>query len=206
MPGRSLPVTSQNDPPCRLDEAAPGEERRIGSSPFYLIRTTGESVVDDAPEVADRFLHYCKDPSCRGVFTAGRPRLGAEPLDGGERFCFFDIETTGLSPNTYVFLCGMMVIEDGRFVINQTFARDYSEEKGMLLQVRETLGRYPVLVTFNGASFDVPFVRTRMKVARIDYKGPPEHIDLLPQARRFFGGVLPNCRLETSHLGMIPIK
>jgi uncharacterized protein YprB with RNaseH-like and TPR domain len=197
LAGRPAPMPSGAEPPCSLDEAAPGEERRIESSPFYVIRTMGEHVVEDASELAARFLHFCKDPSHRGYPGPGPPGREAEPPHGGEQFCFFDIETTGLSPNTYVFLCGMMTVEDGCFVIDQAFARDYSEETGMLRYVRDTFRRYSVLVTFNGVSFDVPFVRTRMKVARIDYEGPPEHIDLLPRARRFFGGTLPNCRLET---------
>jgi uncharacterized protein YprB with RNaseH-like and TPR domain len=36
-----------------------------------------------------------------------------------------------------------------------------------------------------------------MAVARIDYAGPLEHVDLLPPARPRFRGVLPDCRLET---------
>jgi hypothetical protein len=90
-----------------------------------------------------------------------------------------------------------MFLQDGRFVIEQALARDYSEEAGMLAYVRRTLERFPVLVTFNGASFDVPFVKARMAVAHIGYEGPSEHVDLLLPARRHFGRALPNCRLET---------
>jgi hypothetical protein len=112
-------------------------------------------------------------------------------------FCFFDIETTGLSPNTYAFLCGMMYLEDGDFVIDQAFARDYSEEPGMLRYVEEVYRRFPVVVTYNGASFDVPFVGTRMAVARMQGDGPRTHVDLIAAARRAFTDTLPNCRLET---------
>jgi uncharacterized protein YprB with RNaseH-like and TPR domain len=131
--------------------------------------------------------------------SPGSPGSSVSPTSpvSAADFCFFDIETTGLTPSTYVFLCGMMTIRDGRFFIEQAFARDYSEETGMLGYVRDVLERFRVLVTFNGASFDVPFVKTRMAVARIDYAGPLEHVDLLPPARPRFRGVLPDCRLET---------
>lgn len=211
--GMGAPVEPGN--PCTLLEAAPGEEVTIASSPLYLIRSGTQSVVDDAPALAESFGRLGATPSWRGMSlgpsgrrvaaeragvgeSSGRaPRADfSQPLSG-EHFCFFDIETTGLSPSTYVFLCGMMFLRGGQFVIEQAFARDYSEEMGMLLYTRQTLDRFPVLVTYNGASFDVPFIRTRMAVGRIEYEGPREHVDLLIPARQRFGGVLPNCKLGT---------
>ncbi len=189
---------AETGPPSTLFEAAPGEEITIGSSALYLVRTDAPSLTADATELAGSFSRLSASPVWRRLSygpSAAR-RDSPERISSGD-FCFFDIETTGLTPSTYVFLCGMMVLRDGRFVIEQAFARDYSEETGMLLHVRQTLDRFPVLVTFNGVSFDVPFVKTRMAVGRIGYDGPREHVDLLPPARQSFGRVLPNCRLET---------
>ena len=211
--GLGVPVEPGD--PCTLVEAAPGEEVTIASSTLYLIRSDAVSVVGDAPALAESFGRLGATPSWRGISlrssvreavvesagvgeSSGRaPRADFSQPFSGEHFCFFDIETTGLSPSTYVFLCGMMYLHDGQFVIEQAFARDYSEEMGMLLFTRQTLDRFPVLVTYNGASFDVPFVKTRMAVGRIDYEGPREHVDLLIPARQRFGGVLPNCKLGT---------
>ena len=164
------PFPGEPGSPLTLAEAAPGEEIAAGSLPFYLIRTAAEDVVPDTAALASSFA---------------------------EDTCFFDIETTGLSPSTYVFLCGMMYARGGRFAIEQAFARDYSEEAAMLRYVREVLGRFRGLVTYNGTSFDVPFVKTRMAVARIEYDGPRDHVDLLFPARQRYKGVLPDCRLET---------
>jgi len=201
--------------PCTLLEAAPGEEVTIGSSPLYLIRSDAAGVVGDAAGLAESFGRLGATPSWRGMSLGSSARGAAaeragvgdscrvgwrEELSGpisGEHFCFFDIETTGLSPSTYVFLCGMMFLRGGEFVIEQALARDYSEEMGMLLFTRQTLDRFPVLVTYNGASFDVPFVKTRMAVGRVEYEGPHEHVDLLMPARQRFGGVLANCKLGT---------
>jgi uncharacterized protein YprB with RNaseH-like and TPR domain len=156
--------------PVTLAEAAPGEQIAAGSSSLYLIRTAAEDVV---PEFAALAAAFAGDT------------------------CFFDIETTGLSPSTYVFLCGMMYAREGRFAIEQAFARDYSEEAAMLGYTRDLLARFRTVVTYNGASFDLPFVRARMAVARIDYKDPRDHVDLLFPARQRYKGVLADCRLET---------
>jgi uncharacterized protein YprB with RNaseH-like and TPR domain len=185
-------------PPRTLAETAPGEEVAAGSSALYLMRMDASNIVPDAAALAGSFSRVAGTPAWRrlSLDPFGRRGSAARTVTPGD-FCFFDIETTGLTPSTYVFLCGMMVVREGRFTIEQAFARDYSEEAGMLVYVRGALERYPVLVTFNGASFDVPFVRARMAVAHIGYDGPAEHVDLLLPARRDFGRALPNCRLET---------
>jgi uncharacterized protein YprB with RNaseH-like and TPR domain len=180
---RGLGVLGEPGEPCALVEAAPGEAIAAGTSPLYLIRTKASSIVADAPGIARSLIERAAAP--------------AGSNDAARRFLFFDIETTGLTPSTYVFLCGMMYLEGGDFAIEQAFARDYSEEQGMLLYVNDVLHRFPVLVTFNGTSFDVPFVKTRLAVGRASYDGPGEHVDLLLSARQRFRSVLPNCRLET---------
>jgi len=206
--GLGLPVEPGD--PVPLLEAAPGEEVTIASSTLYLIRSEARSVVADAGALAESFRRLSSASSWRGMSLGARGSPSGrgdspgvawrEDLSGsisGEHFCFFDIETTGLTPSTYVFLCGMMYLHDGQFLIEQAFARDYSEEMGMLLYTRQTLDRFPVLVTYNGAGFDVPFIKTRMAVGRLEYEGPREHVDLLVPARQRFTGVLPNCKLGT---------
>jgi uncharacterized protein YprB with RNaseH-like and TPR domain len=194
--GDGAPV--ETGPPRTLAETAAGEEVAVGSSAAYLMNMDASSVVPDAAVLAASFSATVAKPAWRRLLLDPRGRWGAPSHGAGPGdFCFFDIETTGLTPSTYVFLCGMMAVREGRFTIEQVFARDYSEEAGMLFYVRQMLERFPVLVTFNGASFDVPFVKARMAVARIGYDGPSEHVDLLLPARREFGRVLPNCRLET---------
>ncbi|UCG52453.1 MAG: ribonuclease H-like domain-containing protein [Candidatus Latescibacterota bacterium] len=183
--------------PCRLADAAPGKEHTVESSRFYLVRTDAETTAEEAPAIAGRFEVLARAGSWVDRFLgqneARKNDRGLRP----ERVCYFDIETTGLTPNTYVFLCGFMYVHDGRFIIEQAFARDYSEEIGVLRYTRETLGRFDVLVTFNGTTFDVPFVKTRMTVGKIDHAMPKAHIDLLGPARKTFGKVLPNCKLGT---------
>jgi uncharacterized protein YprB with RNaseH-like and TPR domain len=182
---------------CTLTDAAPGEGRVIESCPFYLIRTTADADAEEAPRVAAEFARLAGEAAWIKSFLPENPRRSSALRTKAGQVCFFDIETTGLSPNTYVFLCGVMFYEDGRFVIEQVFARDYSEEIGMLLYIKDLFRRFDILVTYNGKSFDVPFITTRMAVGKIDYEGPAEHIDLLYPARNTFADKLSNCRLET---------
>lgn len=179
-------------PPLPLELAVPGQARVIGDDPCYVVSVDGDDIDADAPRAARRLAEVTRDPSWARAF--GVEGGGAVAADG---VCFFDIETAGLSPATYVFLCGLMYVERDRFVVEQAFARDYAEERGILLYVKDKLARFPLIVTYNGLSFDVPFVKTRMAVGRIEFHDRFEHVDLLPHARRVFRRRLPNCRLET---------
>ncbi len=78
---------------------------------------------------------------------------------------FLDIETTSLSPYEG-FVTVVTVHAGGR---SRTFVRGEDLE-----ELPAYLGRFPVLVTFNGSRFDVPF----LQVAFPDLAAPPVHIDL----------------------------
>lgn len=79
----------------------------------------------------------------------------------------------------------------------QYLARDYSEEEAVVRAFVRDAGAIPTWVTFNGRSFDMPFLGLRAAYHRIPWAGPAQHIDLLPVARRLWGEQLPNCRLQT---------
>jgi uncharacterized protein YprB with RNaseH-like and TPR domain len=186
-----------------------GEERKIGGESFYLVRPVGETIDPDATREAEAFGRLCAWPQYveaspygkrakrarRGIQVA-RARSQKPPFDR-EAVCFLDIETTGLSPTTYLFLVGLMFWEGGRFVVEQVFARHYAEEPAVLRYVRDTLDRFESVVTYNGGSFDLPFVETRMAANRVPPLEPFSSVDLLYTARRLFRGTLPNCRLGT---------
>ncbi len=191
--------------PGPIERIEPGEERSQGGEPFYLVTATGEAVDPAAPDEQllwarlsewPRFVEprmYSKLPSPRK-----RPAGGWQPPPfDGESVCFLDIETTGLSPTTYLFLIGLMYSAGGQFVVEQVFARNYAEEAPVLKYVRERLSRFESLVTYNGASFDVPFIETRLAALRGLPLQPIASVDLLYTARKLYRGVLPNCRLGT---------
>jgi len=113
-----------------------------------------------------------------------------------EHAMFFDIETTGLA-STPLFLIGTMVWADGELVARQYFARDYSEEAAILRLFADALDDRALLVSFNGKSFDLPYVRARAAANRLPLRSEPAHLDLLHVCRRAWGNRLPDCRLQT---------
>jgi hypothetical protein len=156
----------------------------------------GRTIDDSAGREAVRFERLlAAGGSLRRVF-GHRARSGSNDPAAG-RVCFFDIETAGLMPNTYVFLCGVMSLCAGSFHIEQVLARDYPEEKTLLHHLPEMLAPYDFVVTFNGLAFDMPFIRTRMAVNKIESRERFTALDLLGPTRREFSRKLPNCRLTT---------
>jgi uncharacterized protein YprB with RNaseH-like and TPR domain len=112
------------------------------------------------------------------------------------RVAFLDIETTGFLGRP-IFLTGLLRWRDRTLRIEQFLARDYAEERAMLAQVAERWEDIDVLITFNGKSFDVPYLRDRMEYHRLAGGASFRHFDLLHHARRQWRDQLPNCRLQT---------
>jgi len=115
------------------------------------------------------------------------------------KFAFLDTETSGMAggTGTYAFLVGAARFIDGKFVLQQFFLRDPSEEPAMLEALINFLAPCEALVTFNGKSFDAPLLTTRYSLHRIpvpfkDYA----HLDLLPLARRLWRDRLPSRALK----------
>jgi uncharacterized protein YprB with RNaseH-like and TPR domain len=114
------------------------------------------------------------------------------------RALFLDTETTGLSggAGTVAFLVGLAFWDGGTLVLEQLLVRALGEEAPMLERVRERVRAASMLVTFNGKSFDMPLLRTRFVLARVEPPPEPPHLDLLHVARRIHGKrVRQGCRL-----------
>lgn len=75
--------------------------------------------------------------------------------------CFFDIETSGLSPQvSSLYLIGAMTYDDNtkEWILHQWFANDTKSEKEILLSFLSFLEQYDYLYHFNGKTFDIPYV------------------------------------------------
>jgi len=126
----------------------------------------------------------------------GEPELSSLRLLGLERALFLDLETCGLSSSP-VFLAGTMHWNGEDFVLRQFFARHYGEEAALLAAVAEQADAFEALVTFNGKSYDAPFLHARAVTHGVPLRLPAYHLDLLHHARRRWREELPDCRLTT---------
>ncbi len=160
--------------------------------PFFLI----ERSMAEAPEEPDghrlpAMLAAALDTLAQRAAEAGQAWRVAP-----EQVCFLDLETTGLGCCP-VFLIGTLVCRDGDVVCRQYLARNYAEELSIVAAFAEQVRDTMLFVTFNGKTFDVPFLRTRAAATGVALPEPPGHFDLLHEARRAFRDVLPNCKLKT---------
>jgi uncharacterized protein YprB with RNaseH-like and TPR domain len=116
-----------------------------------------------------------------------------------QQWLFLDTETTGLmgGTGTYPFLVGLAWWEGGGLEVEQLFMREYSEERSVLAALAERLAERPVLVTFNGKSFDWPLLETRYGMTRtIPPPAPRAHLDFLHPARNLWRVRLGSVRLS----------
>ncbi len=143
-----------------------------------------------------RVESYAIDPAAPiALFDA---RL-ASVADWASNVVVFDIETTGLSggAGTLPLVAGCGWFEDGAFRVRQFFLNGPGGEHALLDGLARTLDTASLLVTYNGRTFDVPVMETRWAYHRRE--NPTEalpHFDMLPAARRLWGGTTDGCTLS----------
>jgi hypothetical protein len=116
------------------------------------------------------------------------------------RIAFLDTETTGLAggSGTLAFLIAIGWWDEQGFQLEQYLVEDFVHEPDQLARVAETLCRFDALCTYNGRTFDIPLLRSRMVMGRRHCAGLSlPHLDLLGFSRRLWRGTLPNCSLKT---------
>jgi len=185
-------VLTVGDPEDRhgpLEDLLPGLVREVDEGELYEI-TVPVAALGEWAEQAVRLW----EQAARGEHA---PRaLGNVPP---EQVVFFDTETTALS-NAPLFLVGALALGDEGPVIRQLLARDYAEEPAVLAEARRLLHAAELAVSYNGLSFDVPYLRDRLRYHRLGPIELRQHLDLLPVARSRLGRSLGNCKLQTLEL------
>lgn len=119
-------------------------------------------------------------------------------LENPEKWLFLDTETTGLAggTGTYAFLTGIAWWDAGGVQVEQFFLRDFADEYSVLCELAGRLAERPVLVTFNGKTFDWPLLESRFTMTRrIPTPKLAAHIDLLHPARALWKLRLGSVRL-----------
>jgi len=113
-----------------------------------------------------------------------------------ENFRFMDIETLGLS-NVPLILIGVAEIKNDVVTTSQYFLEDTSQEKAAIDSYLSHIDEESIHVTFNGASFDIPFIKNRSNFHGLDCSLDQCHFDLIYFVRALWKDKLPNCKLAT---------
>jgi uncharacterized protein YprB with RNaseH-like and TPR domain len=101
-----------------------------------------------------------QSPERRGESDGYRTEIRALVESFPDRAMYLDLETCGLA-GAALFLVGLLRRIDGRLAVELLLARNYAEEKAVLVSLWERAATHDVLVTFNGKSFDWPMVLDR---------------------------------------------
>ncbi|MHC1626825.1 MAG: ribonuclease H-like domain-containing protein [Methanoculleaceae archaeon] len=183
----------------------------IGEKTAARLRNRGydtlESLTEDpvyGPEAA-RAVSEIRDRNLAAIQRrlerwrgASHPRsymvLGlADPRD----LVFFDIETLGIFSRPIILL-GYGRLRGDEIRVSQYLLREIREEEAALHAAADGLDRMEgAVVTYNGRSFDLPYIRDRWAYYGTPGALPPVNFDLFHFCRRIFGRKLPDLRLTT---------
>ncbi|HKI13330.1 MAG TPA: ribonuclease H-like domain-containing protein [Candidatus Acidoferrum sp.] len=168
----------------------PGRKERASESGRYKPKSGQDKPKSGPPQKDGPYKGRSRDES-----VSRRTRAAVQNT---EKWLFLDTETTGLAggTGTYAFLVGLAWWDAGGLQVEQLFLRDFSEEHSLLQELAARLAERPVLVTFNGKSFDWPLLENRFMMTRaIRVPSLAAHLDLLHPARALWKLRLGSVRL-----------
>jgi len=177
-----------------LEEAVAGFEMAHQPRGKAFVVSTQAGNLEGAASLGAAFKELLADDHSR---LCRRLAPVCEPSEVGPAdVIFLDVESTGLGSSP-LFLVGVMVWGADGFEVRQYLARNYAEEAAVIGLFLELCAPKKLLVTFNGKSFDFPFIRSRAAANGLPFDLAPAHFDLLHECRRVWKAVLPNCKLQT---------
>lgn len=83
-----------------------------------------------------------------------------------KKVCLLDIETTGLNRSIdSIYLIGLVYYDDGfkSWKMVQLFADELKEEVNIILEAYKIISRFDLIINYNGTSFDIPFINSKLK-------------------------------------------
>ena len=120
-----------------------------------------------------------------------------------EDFAIIDIETLGLSERPIILL-GIANPSKDSVCTKQYLLRDIQDEPSAIWSLVSQLESHHSMITYNGKSFDIPYIKQRLAYYGLDASLENPHFDLLHFTRRALRHKLKDCRLDTveSYLGI----
>lgn len=181
----------------------------IGGVREYFLKKEGYETIEDlkrhprfGPQ-GGRFLEIFNKNKSKVIncierwFPKSHPlMLCASGLWEKEDFIILDIETMGLF-NRPIILLGVAQLSANCISINQYFLQNMREESAALRGFLSHINKNKVFLTFNGRTFDIPYIKERLAYYGIKESLENAHFDILHFSRRAWREKLPNCRLTT---------
>lgn len=122
--------------------------------------------------------------------------LFSSSFSKNDDYVFLDIETLGFF-NRPIILLGLAKVSGGKINVTQYLSRNTNEEIAVLDAFLSNIDDDSVFVTFNGQTFDLPFIRNRMKYFNLNKNLNHPHYDMLHYSKRQWSNELINCKLTT---------
>ncbi len=111
-------------------------------------------------------------------------------------FAIVDIETLGLSERPIILL-GVAKPTKTHVCSSQFLLRDIQDEPSAIWALISQLEPNLSLITYNGRSFDIPYIKQRLAYYGLDAPLDNPHFDVLHFTRRALRHKLSDCKLET---------
>ena len=194
-----------NGPPPTLGDALPGVAMASRSGQTTWVATSRHPIAS----LHGAFALGPLEPFGPGGEIEHLFRLTGDPRLLGfapDKALFLDIEATGLEhgAGTLAFMIGLGHIDmaDREVVVTQLILRDPDEERAQLELLWDLVDAFPYLVSFNGKSFDLSVLQSRLVMNRLctpregELKLRP-HLDLLHLSRSLYRGAFEDTRLQT---------
>ncbi len=189
------------------DYQSPKPKGSHGDSIEILKRSFPNGIVvenDYGPCFINRRVQPLTEPHGRVIMTDSLRKsplfdsmLGM-PVLRKEDTLAFDTETSGLSTGSaaFIFMLGLGYFEGDNYIVDQLILPDLDCEKAFLRQTELIFSRFPILLSYNGKSFDIPMLQSRLRFHMMpDFTGEIKHIDLLHLSRRYWKPRLGSVRL-----------
>ena len=94
------------------------------------------------------------------------------PYTGYEKneIVFFDIETTGFSPETtIIYMIGCIYYQQNRLICSQWFSDTKEAQSEVISAFFEFIKNYKLLICYNGQGFDIPYLKKKCAMYKLDY-------------------------------------
>ncbi len=108
------------------------------------------------------------------------------PLNDDRTLVFLDIETMGLNrKRDPIILIGLMILGSREGSLYQYFSQNPGDEREILQAMSEIIPPEAIIVTYNGQSFDIPYVNYRSAVNDLPYRiSKGRGVDLMRLAKK----------------------